>query len=312
MAAPLDATLVIEHDGDAIGIAVVTGDVLDDIVLEPLGAETIEVQGDRPIAAPGAASLDRSELQRVPGVGGDVVRALSVMPGVMNIQIPLGLSGVPIRGSSPQDSKILIDGFEVPILFHNIGFRAVLPAETIETLDYLPGGFDVSYGRATSGIVALTTRAGEERRTEQAEVSLLDGGLLVQGAASRKTRYMAGLRRSTIDLVLPALLPPIPICRSRRYRATTTRKCGSIIASIDRWQLALSGIGATDTAELYMAGTTDAATKRMFAHTAFARLTAAAVYHHGSWTANLAISGRRRVTTSSRESISEFAPRCRI
>src|SRR4051812_9113319 len=85
IAAPLDATLVIEHEGDALGIAVVTGDVLDDIVLDPRDAETIEVHGERPIATPGGGSLDRSELQRVPGVGGDVVRALSVMPGVTNV-----------------------------------------------------------------------------------------------------------------------------------------------------------------------------------------------------------------------------------
>ena len=29
---------------------------------------------------------------------------------------------------------MLIDGFEVPVLFHNIGFRAVTPAETIASL----------------------------------------------------------------------------------------------------------------------------------------------------------------------------------
>src|SRR6185312_11557975 len=113
----------------------------------------------------GAAQLDRQELQRVPGTGGDVVRALTVMPGVVNMQVPLGYAGVVIRGSSPQDSKVLVDGFEIPVLYHNIGFRAVLPAEAIDTLDYIPGGFDVGYGRASSGIVALTTRAGSERRS---------------------------------------------------------------------------------------------------------------------------------------------------
>ena len=105
--------------------------------------ETIEVQGEAPLAAPGAAQLDRQELQRVPGTGGDIVRALTVMPGVVNMQMPLGYSGVVIRGSSPQDSKVLVDDFEIPVLFHNIGFRAVVPAEAIESLDFIPGGFDV-------------------------------------------------------------------------------------------------------------------------------------------------------------------------
>jgi len=38
-------------------------------------------------------------IERVPGTGGDVVRTLTVMPGVVNLQLPLGYSGVVIRGS---------------------------------------------------------------------------------------------------------------------------------------------------------------------------------------------------------------------
>src|SRR5947207_1117176 len=82
-----------------------------------------------PQASPGAAALDRKELQRIPGTGNDIVRSLTAMPGVVNLQIPLGYLGVVIRGSSPQDSKVLVDDFEIPVLFHNIGFRALLPAE---------------------------------------------------------------------------------------------------------------------------------------------------------------------------------------
>ena len=36
---------------------------------------------------------------------------------------------------------------------------------------------------------------------------MIDGGLLAQGNAGDKTRYMFGFRRSTIDLVLPSLIP---------------------------------------------------------------------------------------------------------
>ena len=79
------------------------------------------------------------------------MRTLTAMPGVVNVQIPLGYSGVVIRGSSPQDSKVLIDDFEIPILFHPLGFRAIVPAESIQSLTFIPGGFDVAYGRSSSG-----------------------------------------------------------------------------------------------------------------------------------------------------------------
>ena len=291
--AALGATLAIEADGYEGAIANVTGAQIDDVVLLRVehASETIEVKGEPPAQAPGAAELDRTELQRVPGTGGDVVRALTVMPGVVNLQLPLGYSGVVIRGSSPQDSKVLVDGFEIPVLFHNIGFRAIFPAEAIDTLDYIPGGFDVSYGRASSGIVALTTRAGADQRTTQAEVSLIDGGLLAQGPAGKDTHYMFGLRRSTIDLVLPSLIPAsvdlslttVPSYYDEQFRIDHRLNA--------RWNLVLSSVGTIDTFELYATKDTDAGTKRFFNRTQFVRLTGAAHYYDGAWTADLALSG---------------------
>lgn len=288
----IGATLVIEREGYELGLATVDAATLDDIVLltTQQTAETIEVSGEAPPPAPGAAKLDRKELQRVPGTGGDIVRALTVMPGVVNLQIPLGYSGVVIRGSSPQDSRVLIDDFEIPVLFHNIGFRAVIPAEAIDTLNFIPGGYDVEYGRASSGIVSLTTRPGSDDRTTQAEVSMIDGGLLAQGRIGKKTRYMFGLRRSTIDFVLPSLIPEsvdlslttVPSYYDEQFRIDHELN--------DKWKLALSSVGTIDTFELFATKDTDAKTKRFYNQTSFLRLTSSAKYHDGPWSAKLALS----------------------
>src|SRR5262249_53650700 len=79
VAAPIGATLQVERDGYDVALARVTDGALADVVVLPLGesAETIEVHGEAPPASPGAAKLDRGELQRIPGSGGDVVRALT-------------------------------------------------------------------------------------------------------------------------------------------------------------------------------------------------------------------------------------------
>ncbi|HEY4176374.1 MAG TPA: TonB-dependent receptor [Kofleriaceae bacterium] len=292
LSAPLGTTLVVEHDGDEMGIATVTGATLDDVVLRPLDqGETIELHGEKPFEAPGAAVMDRAELERVPGTGGDVVQTLRVMPGVTNIEIPIGLNGIPIRGSSPQDSRVLVDGFEIPMLYHGLVYRSVLPAESIASLDYIPGGFGVENGRATSGIVSITTRPGDEKRSVEGELSVLDGGVLAQGSAGKRTTYLVGMRRSTIDLVLPSLMPSdadlslttVPYYYDGQLRIDHRLD--------DHWRLFLSGIGATDTAEIYTTKDTSEATKRLYAHTAFARVTAGANYHEGAWTANVALSG---------------------
>jgi len=293
ISAAIGASLVIEHGGFDPALANVSATALDDVVMLKAGtnSETIEITGEAPAAAPGAAVLERRELQRIPGTGNDVVRALTAMPGVVNFQLPLGYSGVVIRGSSPQDSKVLIDGFEVPVLFHNIGFRALVPAEAIQTLDYIPGGFDVQYGRASSGIVSLETRPGSDQRTTQAEVSLIDGGVLAQGKAGSKTRYMFGLRRSTIDLVLPSLIPA-----SADLSLTTVPSYYDGQLRIDhelssRWRLFLSAIGTNDVFELFATKDEDAKSKRFYNNTRFVRLTLGAQYHEGPWSAKLALSG---------------------
>ena len=290
--APLGATLVVEAPGFNAGLATVAGLAVDDIVLLTIEQtnETIEVTGEAPAEAPGAAQLDREELQRVPGTGGDVVRALTVMPGVVNLQIPLGYSGVVIRGSSPQDSKVLVDDFEIPVLFHNIGFRAITPAETIATLDFIPGGFDVAYGRASSGIVRLDTRAGADDRTTQAEVSFIDGGLLAQGPYGKDTRYMFALRRSTIDFVLPALIPDdvdLSLTTVPRYWDQQLRIDHALNK---RWTLTLSTLGTDDIFELFATKNEDAKDKRFFNRTRFMRVTAAARWSDGPWSAKLAVS----------------------
>ena len=242
--APEGTTLVIDSDPYSTALATVTGPVLDDIVLMRTSAsEQIEVKGQLPTPAIGASQLDREELQRLPGTGGDVVRTLSAMPGVVNVQIPLGYSGVVIRGSSPQDSKVLVDGFEIPILFHPFGFRAILPVETVQSLTFIPGGFGVEYGRSSSGIVALTTRPGADQRSTQAELSLIDGGLVAQGKLDDKTHYMVGFRRSVIDLVLPLVIPS-----SVDLSLTTVPSYYDEQLRIDHelssnWNLALSSIG---------------------------------------------------------------------
>jgi outer membrane receptor protein involved in Fe transport len=288
---PAGATLVIDHEGFETGLAVATKPVLDEVVLltEQQASETIEVKSEAPPEAPGAAKIDRADIQRVPGTGGDLVRTLTAMPGIVNSPLPTGFSGVVIRGSAPEDSKILVDGFEVPLLYHTIAFRSILPVEAIDTLDYIPGGFGVEYGRAASGIVALTTRIGSDQRSEQAEISALDGGALAQGSAGKDTHYMLAFRRSTIDLILPYILPA-----SLDLSLTTVPYYYDLQGRVDydlspAWRLTFSTIGSQDTLEIFGDKSMNA-DKRFYDDTRFIRFTGAAHWHDGPWTASLALS----------------------
>ncbi|MDB4953625.1 MAG: hypothetical protein JWO36_1194 [Myxococcales bacterium] len=100
--------------------------------------EVIEVQGEAPHASPGADKLDRTELRRIPEPA-TIPCARSRRCPVVNFQFPLDYSGVEIRGSSPQDSKILIDDFEVPVLYHDIGFRSIVRSQHLHLVKAIQG-----------------------------------------------------------------------------------------------------------------------------------------------------------------------------
>jgi carboxypeptidase family protein/TonB-dependent receptor-like protein len=291
--APLGASIVVEAAGYTTGLGTVSGAAIADIVLltEQQSTEVIDVHGDIPPESPGAAKLDRTEMTRIPGTGGDLVRTLSIMPGVVAPSGPaLGRNGIVIRGSAPQDSKLLIDGFEVPLLYHAIGQRAIVPTEAIDKLDYVPGGFGVEHGYAASGIVALTTRAGGDQRSEQAEVSVIDGGVIAQGGSGARLRYMIAFRRSVIDLVLPYVLPSsldLSLTSVPRYYDEQARVDYQLSPA---WSLAVSTIGSDDLLELYF-DKAENPDKRLYNRTRFLRLTTAASWHDGPWSATLATSG---------------------
>ena len=296
--APEGATLIVMADG--FGVALASAGQSEDIVLlaEAAVAETIEVEGEVGPSVQGGARLDRKQVQRLPGTGNDIVRSLQAMPGVASYPLPLGTSGVVIRGSSPQDSKVFIDDFEVPALYHDIGFRSIVPAEAIESLEYVPGGFDVGYGRAASGIVNLTTRAGAEHETHQMEGGASEVGFLTQGSTKR-ARYMLAFRRSTVDLLLPALLPDdldLSLTTVPRYYDEQFRLDYKLSS---KWNVRVSSLGSDDALALY-ASKDKNPDKRFANRTRFLRLTLAARYHDKDWTVNLATSAMALQSTFER------------
>ena len=284
-------SLIILKDGYGAGLGTAMAASVDDVVLlaEEVASETIEVKGERAPQAQGSTTITREQLQRMPGARNDVMQTLQAMPGVASHILPLGSSGVVIRGSSPQDSKILIDDFEVPMLYHYLGFRSVVPSEAIDTLEYVPGGFDVAYGRASSGIVSLTTRAGDEKRGQQFETSAGEVGILAQGTFTRG-KYMVSFRRSAIDLLMPYMIPDdldLALTTVPRYYDQQAR---IDYALSSKWTLRLSSIGSDDAMEVYASRDLNA-DKRFLNRGRFLRLTASAHYHDGPLTAKLAVSG---------------------
>lgn len=117
--APGDVLLV-DAAGFEAALVAIEGDGAIDVELVPLATvgEVIELTDTKPKEVAGAVSLTREELATLPGTGGDLLASLDALPGVTD---PSGFGGggnqgVIIRGSAPEDSRILLDGFDIPQL----------------------------------------------------------------------------------------------------------------------------------------------------------------------------------------------------
>lgn len=109
-------------------------------------------------------TLAGREIHHLPGTFGDPFKVVNTLPGVTS---PLSLLTMPVvRGSSPGNTGIFLDGMRLPMLFHLFNGPSVIHPELIDRVDFYPGGFPVEYGGYTAGIVDGQTRrprAGESR-----------------------------------------------------------------------------------------------------------------------------------------------------
>lgn len=172
--------------------------------------EVIEmVERAPPASATASATIDRDMIRGLPGGAQDALAAVRSMPGVG--QAPPTAGGrLVIRGSAPEDTRLTVDGISVPFLYHAINNTTIIPVANIAGIEYTPSGFGVEEGRATGGVVALTTDDTQPTRvTGSAAVSVLEvaAGVSAPVSISRKLSVTGSLRRSTVDLLAPYAVP---------------------------------------------------------------------------------------------------------
>ena len=109
-------------------------------------------------------SVTPKTITKIPSVGGqaDFAQYLQVVPGV----IFTGDQGgqLYIRGGSPIQNKVLLDGMVIYNPFHSIGLFSVFDTDIIRNADVYTGGFGAEYSGRISSIMDISTRDGNKKR----------------------------------------------------------------------------------------------------------------------------------------------------
>lgn len=161
----------IEHDTLATPVTLKAGELLTKkLYLEKrtVSLKTIDIsaekQEQRTEVKMSMSKITPKELKQLPSVGGepDIVQYLQVLPGVVFSGDQGGQ--LYIRGGTPVQNKVLLDGMVIYNPFHSIGLFSVFDTDIIRNADVYAGGYGAEYGGRISSIMDIKTRDGNKKR----------------------------------------------------------------------------------------------------------------------------------------------------
>ncbi len=109
-------------------------------------------------------SVTPKEIKSLPSLGaeGDIVQYMQVVPGVVSSGDQGGQ--LYIRGGTPVQNKVLLDGMVIYNPFHSIGLFSVFDTDILKNTDVYTAGFGAQYGGRISSVMDITTRDGNKKR----------------------------------------------------------------------------------------------------------------------------------------------------
>ncbi|MBC5993523.1 TonB-dependent receptor [Pontibacter cellulosilyticus] len=151
-------------------------------------------------------SMRSHEIKQLPRFMGeaDAIKALQLMPGVQEGRE--GSSDLIVRGGSPDQNLILLDGVPVYNVSHLLGTFSVFNPDAIKNVDLIKGGFPAPYGGRLSSVIDVQLKEGNNKHfAGEGAVGLISSKLLLEGPIKNdKTSFLIAGRRTYLDLLAMA------------------------------------------------------------------------------------------------------------
>ncbi len=149
------------------------------------------------------------EIRRLPGGFEDVVRAISILPGVA--QAEPGRNDLVVRGGAPSENLYVLNNIELPTINHfgtqgiGGGPLSFINLDFVRSTSFSTGGFGVAYGNKLSSVLDIRLREGRtDRFGGKATLSATQFGLNLEGPPTEDGSFIFSARRSYLDLFFKA------------------------------------------------------------------------------------------------------------
>jgi TonB family protein len=144
------------------------------------------------------------EARRVPGTQGDTLKVVQNLPGVARSAV--GSGAIIVWGSAPRDTRVNVDGVEIPALYHVGGLRSTVNSDLVKSIDLVPGGYGAEYGRGLGGLVRVETRQLPQKGVHgYIAADVLDASAMITAAIGKRFRIGVAGRYSYLDELLGAV-----------------------------------------------------------------------------------------------------------
>ena len=169
-------------------------------LLRTSSANETVVTGKREQREVDQQAISTSEITRIAGVEGDTVKVVQNLPGVA--RSPFGIGQLVVRGGNPRDTQVYVDDLPVPAVFHFGGITSIYSSELLEEVEFEPGNFEATSGRAIGGRVNLVTRDPKDHLHLVGDVNTYQATAMVEGPVSENVGMAFAFRRSYADFVI--------------------------------------------------------------------------------------------------------------
>lgn len=150
----------------------------------------------------GAISIPVETIKKIPALLGetDVLKVLQLLPGVKPGME--GTSGFYVRGGTPDQNLILLDGTPLYNVSHLYGFFSVFNTDALNHVELIKGGFPARYGGRLSSVLEINMKDGNMKRFKvNANLGFISSNATIEGPIIKdKLSFVVSARRSYIDL----------------------------------------------------------------------------------------------------------------
>lgn len=130
----------------------------------------------------------------------DVLKTLQLLPGIQ--AGTEGTSGLIVRGGSPDQNLILLDGAPVYNASHAFGLFSVFNPDAVNNVEVLKSGFPASYGGRLSSVVDVHMKEGDKYNYHgEGGLGLIFSKLTFEGPIKKgKSSFLVSARRTYAEL----------------------------------------------------------------------------------------------------------------